>query len=268
MAHVWVAIWVLRQAVQAWVAMRKFFSGAGVGCYMGAPLNCAGVGCYFDAPFTGAGVRCYLDALFSGAVVGCYLDSSLSRASAGCYLDVSFSGVGVGSYLDAPLSGAGVGRYLGAPFSGVIVSDPLSPRRPNIAQTAHGGEGGRGEPQNNMTSTRMGERGGAVYFVQNSARRKIVGNVVQNFRRHGTRKQHKLDKGFHCHKSTHAEFCDQVGSSNMQCLHRGAEYFSVRPQQAQDAKGKRKTTHQFSQDEQFSEMLSYSQYGDIDGAIW
>ena len=128
------------------------------------------------------------------------------------------------------VAGAGVGRYFGAPFSGVNGSDPLSPRKPNIAQTAHGGEGGRGEPQNNMTSTRMGERGGAVYFVQNSARRKIVGNVVQNFRRHGTRKQHKLDKGLHCHKSTHAEFCDQVGSSNMERLHRCAEYVSVRPQ--------------------------------------
>ena len=85
--------------------------------------------------------------------------------------------------------------------------------------------GGRGEPQNNMTSTRKGERGGAVYFVQNSERRKIIGNVVQNVRRHGTRKQHKLDKGFHCHKSTHAEFCDQVGSSNMERLHRSQNMF-------------------------------------------
>ena len=41
------------------------------------------------------------------------------------------------------VAGAGVGRYFGAPFSGVNVSDPLSPRKPNIAQTAHGGEGGQ-----------------------------------------------------------------------------------------------------------------------------
>ena len=54
---------------------RKHNSGAGVGCYLDAPLSGAGVGCYLDAHLNGAGVGCYLDVPLSGAGVGCYLDA-------------------------------------------------------------------------------------------------------------------------------------------------------------------------------------------------